>query len=254
MSSVAAALPRVLVIQHSDDDPPGRVGDWLVAAGCSMSVIRGFAGEELPDDLGDFAGLAVLGGDMGAYDDAAHPWLTPTKVLLRAAVATGLPTLGICLGHQLLSVAHGGVVEPAARGQQGGSRPLTTTPEAAADPLFSVLGPGSPSVHWNHDVVTVPPPGSVILAVNEDGIQALRLGPRAWGVQSHPEVDGDTVAQWAEAESAAGKVPAATAARWLTEIEASDSAVVATWQPVITRFGQLITSRATSSPRRWVRS
>ena len=40
---------------------------------------------------------------MGDYDDAAHPWLTPTKVLLRAAVATGLPTIGICLGHQLLS-------------------------------------------------------------------------------------------------------------------------------------------------------
>lgn len=240
---VPAEAARVLVIQHEEDDPPGRVGEWLEESGCVLRVVRPYAGERLPSDLTGFAGLVVLGGAMGAYDDDAHSWLTPTKGLLQQAVAARRPTLGICLGHQLLSVALGGTVARAVGGQQGGSRPLGPTPQADGDPLFTGVRRGSPSVQWNHDVVTVPPPDAVILSETRDGIQVLRIGPRAWGVQSHPEVDVETVERWAKAEVGAGLVDPGAAARWLAEIEAADLEGRATWRPVIERFARLVTDR-----------
>ena len=47
---------------------------------------------------------------MGACDDAVAPWLAPTRALIADAVARGVPTLGVCLGHQLAAVALGGTV------------------------------------------------------------------------------------------------------------------------------------------------
>ncbi len=244
---VAEGEARVLVIQHSADDPPGRVGTWLSEAGCELVVVRGFAGEPVPTDLDGIAGLVVLGGDMGAYDDTTHPWLSVTKDLLREAVRIELPTLGICLGHQLLAVATGGSVGRVAHGQQGGSCPVVTTSEAAADPLFAVVRSGSPSVHWNHDIVSVLPPTAVVLARTPAGIQALRVGPRAWGMQSHPEVDAETVRLWAHEEVERRVLTARVAQRWLDDIEAADQAMVQTWRPVAERFAELVRGVRASS-------
>jgi GMP synthase (glutamine-hydrolysing) len=61
---------------------------------------------------------------MRAHDDADHPWLTPTKELLRGAVGRRTPTLGICLGHQLVAVAIGAVVRPNPHGQMLGDLQL----------------------------------------------------------------------------------------------------------------------------------
>ena len=118
---------RVLVVQHQDDCPPALVGDWLVEAGCVLDVRRPYAGDELPDDLADHDAFLVLGGSMGAADDADHHWLAATKALIREAAEGGTPTLGICLGHQLAAVALGGEVTRNPQGQQLGLLPMGWT-------------------------------------------------------------------------------------------------------------------------------
>src|SRR5689334_19811156 len=107
----------ILVVQHQDDCPPALVGEWLLAEGRELDVRRPYAGDELPADLTEHGALVVLGGSMGAHDDDTHPWLGPSKELVREAATQGTPTLGICLGHQLAAVALGGVVRPNPRGQ-----------------------------------------------------------------------------------------------------------------------------------------
>ena len=101
--------PTVLVVEHDVECPPALFGEWLVEAGCDLDVRRPYAGDELPG-LTAYDGFVVLGGPMGANDDAQHPWLAPVKELVREARDVGLPTLGICLGHQLVAVALGGSV------------------------------------------------------------------------------------------------------------------------------------------------
>ncbi|HEY5981799.1 MAG TPA: type 1 glutamine amidotransferase [Microlunatus sp.] len=233
----------VLVIQHTVVCPPGRVGDWLTESGCAFEVVHPYAGEGPPTDLAGYAGLVVLGGEMGAYDDEIAPWLPATRALLAEAVAGGVPTLAICLGHQLLAVGTGGTVVRSAGGQQGGTLPVGLLPAAAEDPLFGPVPVGAVAIHWNNDLVVAPPPGAVELARTPAGVQALRLGPAAWGVQFHPEVDLDLVRPWAAADVGAGELAPERAESWLAEVAIADAALVATWRPFVHRFAALLPAR-----------
>ena len=237
--------PRVLVVQHEADGPPGHVGRWLLEAGCELEVRRPYTGEPLPEDLEEYDGLLVLGGAMGANDDAQHWWLAPTKELIRAAGDVELPTLGICLGHQLAATALGGVSARNPRGQQIGLLELGITPEAADDPL---LGPvaGQPGavrgVQWNYDVVDPLPDHATVLAATPDGeVQAARFGPAAWGVQLHPEVDEAIVGAWVTDEERTALADRGLDAEGiLAEIEAARPELDAAWRPFAEAFARLV--------------
>lgn len=237
-----AADPRVLVVQHQRDCPPGLLGLWLDAAGCALDVRHPYAGEPLPADLRLHDGLLVLGGSMGAYDDAAHQWLAPTKELVRVAAERSVPTLGICLGHQLAAVALGGAVEVNRHGRQLGVLPMAWTEPAGTDPVLGARP--TRAIHWNVDVVTDLPPAATLLALAPDGtVQAARFAPAVWGVQSHPEVDDTIVARWAadEREQLGAQVVDAA----LAEMRAATTDLARSWQPVAPAFARAVSGSAT---------
>lgn len=189
----------VLVIEHEAQCPPGWVGDWLEESGLTLDVRRPYRGEPLPDDLDRHCAMVVLGGSMDAYADEEHAWLTSTKELIRRAAADGTPTLGICLGHQLVAVALGGRAEKNPLGQQMGVLPIGWLPEAETDDLFAGVTDIQVAVQWNCDIVVELPAAADALARTvQDEIQVARFGASMWGVQMHPEVDAQTVARWAD--------------------------------------------------------
>ena len=228
---------RVLVIQHQDDCPPALVGNWLVEAGCTLDVRRPYAGDALPADLADHDALLVLGGSMGANDDALHDWIDRAKELFRSAARDGVPALGLCLGHQLAAAALGGTVEVNSHGRQFGVLPMGWTAAAQDDPLLGSR-PGR-VIHWNNDVVTELPPAGVALAHAPDGtVQAARFDDTVWGVQAHPEVDDAIVKRWAadEREEIGAEIVDAA----LTEMSAAAPELQQAWQPVAAAFAGLL--------------
>ncbi|MGH8869178.1 MAG: type 1 glutamine amidotransferase, partial [Actinomycetes bacterium] len=94
--------PTVLVIRHEEFCGPGHVGRWLGEAGVRVVEVRPYAGEPVPDRV-EADGLVVCGGELGAEEDQRGPWLPATRALLRRAVEERVPTLGLCLGGQLLA-------------------------------------------------------------------------------------------------------------------------------------------------------
>lgn len=175
------------------------MGDWLVEDGATLDVRRPYAGDALPVDLGDHDGLVILGGSMGADDEATCPWLAQCKALVRGAVEEAVPVLGICLGHQVVAAALGGLVGPNPAGQQIGVLTVGWTEAARTDGLFAPLAHDVRAVQWNDDVVLEPPPGAVVLAETPTReLQAARFAASVWGVQWHPEVDADLIAVWAD--------------------------------------------------------
>ncbi len=221
---------RVLVVEHEDDAPAAWVGRWLVDAGAELDVRRPYLGQELPAVLADHDALLVLGGEMGATDDHV-PWIVPTKELIARAASDGVPTLGICLGHQLCAVALGGAITRNPRGQQMGVLDVGWTEDASADPLLGVVVDAALAVHWNSDVVTDLPDGARVLARAPGGeVQAARLADSVWGVQLHPEVDEEIVASWAHfSREVHGDTPVDEA---LARVAEARDELHASWRPL----------------------
>lgn len=234
--------PRLLVIQHEHDAPAAWLGEWWQALGLDLHVVRGDLGEPVPGRWGDHDGLVVLGGAMGACDDALAPWLAPTRALIADAVARGIPTLGVCLGHQLASVALGGSIERNPSGRTVGLAPVRLTEAGSTDPLLAGVG-GQPAVHYNDDVVLDLPAGATVLATLPDGrVQALRFGPAAWGVQFHPETSPEVFGAWLRWDSPDGLTPEQE--DLLTAVTAKRDALRAAWQPLAERFATLVRDHA----------
>lgn len=239
--------PSVLVVQHEDNCPPGWFGDWLTAAGLELDILEAHQGCAIPAALTDHAGLLVLGGEMGANDDHSTRWLAPTRALIATVAAGGDPFLGICLGHQLAAVALGGTVAPNPNGHGTGVTPYGPTPAAADDPLFRGLLPGLPAVQWNNDVVTEVPERARVLAHSPDGtVQAARFGPRAWGVQFHPETSPAIFRSWttdkpSAREARADGIDVFAAA---DAVEQAGPALRRAWEPLARRWAKVVKAAA----------
>jgi GMP synthase-like glutamine amidotransferase len=227
--------PKILVIEPDASDPVGRLGEWLEAAGARLDVRRAWLASELPPDLAGFDALVVLGGPMGAGDDAEYPWLASVRALLRAATSAELPTLGVCLGGQLLAAAHGGRVERNPRGPEYGAQLVAKRAAAAGDPLFGSLPITPDVIQWHVDAVTVLPAGAHQLA-SSPGCeqQAFRLGRLAWGVQFHIETTPELVREWAANDAAA--LTDYDVERILARSDAVHDDVAEVWQPFAAAF------------------
>ena len=234
--------PLALVVQLCDDDGPGRLGHWLRAAGLELEVIRPDLGAELPSELSRYDGLVVLGGPQAAYDppDVA-PYLDPVMALLRRAVADRIPTLGICLGGQLLARALGGVVRRGERGPEIGARLVAKRDDAAEDPVFRGV-PFTPDViQWHYDEIAELPPSAVLLASSPAyPNQAFRVGECAWGLQFHIETTPEMVAEWAVQDRAQATGLGVDVDAALAGAVAAHADVEEVWAPAMTRYAGVV--------------
>lgn len=231
-------MTRLLIIQPDTSDPLGPLGDWLTEAGAELDV-RLPPRDELPADLDGYRGVVCLGGGMGAEDDAKHPWLADVRRLLSKAAAKQLPTLGICLGAQLLAVATGGRVEVGADGPEVGPHLVAKKDAAWTDPLFADLPLMQDVLQFHSDVITRLPPGAALLAsAPRYPNQAFRFGRCVYGVQFHIETTPAVVESWAaespqEAEFAR---PGSLEHDALTTVHTD---IAETWGPFAQRFVRL---------------
>ncbi len=186
---------RTLILQHIACEPPGVFEDVLRERGAELHRVELDEGEPLPDWRG-FDAVVAMGGPMSANDDAELPWLASEKELIGEAVRAGVPFWGVCLGVQLLAASLGARVYPGPEPEVG-LLPVTLTPEARADPVFSSASPDLVTLQWHGDTFDLPA-GAVRLASSPTyPNQAFRF-ERAYGVQFHLEVSAEMAREWAE--------------------------------------------------------
>ena len=240
-------MARILVVQHDPTCPPALFGGWLQGAGCRLDVRHAYRGEEQPT-LRQYDGLLVLGGPMDADDDAGHPWLPRTRELIREAAARGVPTLGICLGHQLAALALGGAVGRSEHGPRVGVLPVGWGCEVLLDPLVDRIAGDGRAIQWNQDVVTALPPRADVLATGPEGeIQAARLASTVWGVQFHPEADESLVATWAAHDDGTLTALGLTADTVVAQARTAATELVDAWQPLAGSFARMVRGRAAAN-------
>ena len=137
---------RVLSIVHQSDAGAGVFGSVVRAAGAELQEwVPGAGGSPELDGLG---AALVFGGAMHVDQEDANPWLRGEKELLAEVLGRGVPTLGVCLGAQLVSEAAGGTPQRA-REPEIGWVEVELTAEGRSDPLLGHLPERFEAFDWH---------------------------------------------------------------------------------------------------------
>ncbi|MDI3289660.1 glutamine amidotransferase [Polyangium sp. 15x6] len=152
------------------------------------------ARESGPPDMRDAAALVITGSAANVPD--REPWMLATEGFLREVVGLGVPTFGICFGHQILAQALGGEVQRNPRGREIGTRPIHKLTD---DPIFDGLPEVFRANVTHVDTVVRLPRGATALAKNDlEDHHAIRFTETCYGVQFHPELDADVMRGYIE--------------------------------------------------------
>jgi len=189
---------KILSLVHGDDARTELFGPLVAEAGHQLEEWS-FA-EQGPPPLDSYGAVMVFGGAMHVDQDDRHPWLGEETDWLRELVARRVPTLGICLGSQLLAAALGAKVGPLAEPEIGWHE-VELTSYKEGNRLFGGLPQRFEAFQWHHYAHGLPD-GAVALARNDACLQAFALDwNHCWGVQFHPEVTELQLEAWISDES-----------------------------------------------------
>jgi GMP synthase (glutamine-hydrolysing) len=186
---------EVLAIRHVHFEDLGSLELVLGTRGRPVRYLDvGFARIEAPDPVAPSL-MVVLGGPIGASDDARYPTLVPLLTMIEKRIAAGLPTLGICLGAQLIARALGARVYSAGHTELGWS-PLTLTEAGRASPVRHLDGELTSMLHWHGDTFDLPTGATRLASTPACENQAFVFGDHVLGLQCHPEIRADRFEPW----------------------------------------------------------
>ena len=180
----------VLSIVHGGDARTELFSPVVAAAGHRLSEWS-FESGGAPPDADAFL---IFGGAIHPDQEERHVWLKHELAWLERLIDKGVPTLGICLGSQLLARAAGAWVGPLDEPEIGWHE-VELTDDGLADPVLSALPARFDALEWHHYGHGLPD-GAVELARNSASLQGFRLGDACWGVQFHPEVTEPQLDRW----------------------------------------------------------
>ncbi|HEX6995746.1 MAG TPA: glutamine amidotransferase [Gammaproteobacteria bacterium] len=137
--------------------------------------------------------LVVLGGPIGVYENDAYPFLDDEIRLIGERLATHRPTLGICLGSQLMARALGARVYPSGSKEIGWA-PVELTAEGRASCLRHLDGVAV--LHWHGDTFDLPADAARLASTPLTINQAFSVGDYALALQFHAEAAGRALESW----------------------------------------------------------
>jgi GMP synthase (glutamine-hydrolysing) len=186
-------IKKCLAVRHVAFEDLGLLGPLVAARGYGVRYhdagVQPFDPETLlTPDL-----LIVLGGPIGVYERDTYPFIADEIAAVAARLTAGKPTLGICLGAQLMAAALGAEVAPGPAKEIGWA-PLTLT----ADGQKSVLAPlgAAPVLHWHGDNCALPAGCTRLASTPHCPVQAFARMPSQLALQFHLETEPARFESW----------------------------------------------------------
>jgi len=184
-------MKTAIAIRHVHFEDLGHIQPMLQRNGYKAHILD--AGIDTLDatQLMDVDLLIVLGAPIGAYDEQTYPFLQHELQALHQRLSAQRPTLGICLGAQLMARVLGAKVAPMPRKEIGYAPLHDIEPENLLAPLNAI-----PVLHWHGDQFDIPNQATRLAASALCPNQAFAVGNYALGLQFHLEADASQIERW----------------------------------------------------------
>ena len=185
---------KAVIFQHMSSSAPGTILSVLQNRGIEPRII--FTASE---DISDFDPLApdllvVLGGAPGVYQSEEYPFLKDEAKVLEKRLAADKPTLGICLGAQLMAAALGQRVYRGDQGPEIGWHEIQLT-EAGQSSMIAPYAKGR-VMQWHNDTFDLPKEATLLASSEKFRHQIYSVGRNAMAFQCHIEVTSKILADW----------------------------------------------------------
>ena len=177
-------------------DGLGSLRDCLNEAGLEIQVIDTYIDDPASFDPLSPGLLIVLGGPCGVYQADLYPFLNAEIKILEKRLAADLPTLGVCLGAQMMAKALGREVYPGKQGREAGWHPLTVNEAGLKTPVRHLDKKYTSMAQWHGDTFDLPQ-GAALLASSEMyRNQVFSWGRNGMALQCHAEINPQIMGGW----------------------------------------------------------
>lgn len=189
-------MKNAVVIRHVSFENLGSLAPSLEEYGYHIQYIEtGFDSlKKLDPTKPDL--IIILGGPIGAYDEKNYPFIQDELVLIEKRLAADLPTLGICLGAQLIARALGARVYPGLQGKEIGWFPLSLSLGGRQSNLLQSLEDAAEVLHWHGDTFDLPLGSTRLASSDRYENQAFTYGKNIFALQFHLEVTPLNLERW----------------------------------------------------------
>ena len=196
MNSSAASEQVIVFIDHHENPMDDRAWTHIGSLGFSRRLVCPFKGEPLGEPGPEVVGAVIYGGSQNVGEQDRYPFLGDELRWIEACLKRDIPTLGLCLGGQLMAHALGARVSPREpRECEFGCYPLT-----AIGPGEGWIPPGFHATEAHYEEFEIPAGAERLAASERFPNQAFRYGGRFYGLQFHPEISKGIFHRWQQAD------------------------------------------------------
>ncbi len=192
MTTASPDFPdTIYAIQHLAFEDLGALEDIFYQLGFRVRYFE--AGVDDLSKAFQHKGLTIiLGGPIGVYETEDYPFLQQEIDLLKVRLKENLPTLGICLGAQLIAHALGAKV------YAGHQKEIGWSPLSLSNTEHNLLAPlmDTPVLHWHGDTFDLPEQAELLASSAIYPNQAFAMGKNILALQFHIEVAADSLEKW----------------------------------------------------------
>jgi GMP synthase (glutamine-hydrolysing) len=187
---------KVTVFKHSSSD-----GARLLRI---ILEEKGFDVQSLvtpSENINDFDALSpdlliVMGGSPGVYQAEHYPFLQQEIRILEKRLQADLPTIGVCLGSQMMAKALGAEVYKGSQGKELAWHPLTLLEAGKNHPVRHLCAPHTSMFHWHGDTFDLPQGATLLASSEKYKHQIYTHGKNALALQCHTELRLQDIQEW----------------------------------------------------------